>query len=194
MDSWNLDLAGPTKSTLTVGAYENAQRFPFQPTGVPGLDFSGAGRGCNTSTGRFDVLQAAYAADGSVRKFSADFEQHCEGAVPALFGWLVINTPLRQVSVSDAMIVGSNAMFMVTLNTPSSTATATVDFTTADGTAIAGTDYVATSQTVTFAPGESAHVVTVPLLTSGGGKKEFFGRLSSPTRTPVWISQGSAKF
>jgi hypothetical protein len=44
-DFWNLDLAGPANATLTPGTYLNAQRYPFQAPGVPGMDVSGAGRG-----------------------------------------------------------------------------------------------------------------------------------------------------
>ena len=43
--------------------------------------------------------------------------------------------------------------FLVTLD-PAATGTVTVDYTTSDGTAVAGTDYTATSGTLTFAPGE----------------------------------------
>lgn len=37
-------------------------------------------------TGRFDVLEAVYGTGGQVLRFAADFEQHCEGMEPALFG------------------------------------------------------------------------------------------------------------
>ncbi len=94
-DSRNLDFAGPAATTLTPGAYENAQRFPFQPAGTPGLSVDGAGRGCNTLTGRFDVLEASYATNGDVTNFGADFEQHCEGGTPALFGSIRVNSNLR---------------------------------------------------------------------------------------------------
>ena len=43
--------------------------------------------------------------------------------------------------------------FLVTLD-PAATGTVTVNYATADGTAVAGTDYTATSGTLTFAPGE----------------------------------------
>jgi hypothetical protein len=46
----------------------------------------GSGRGCNEVTGRFVIHEIAFAADGSVLRFVADFEQHCEGGPPALRG------------------------------------------------------------------------------------------------------------
>jgi hypothetical protein len=84
--TWYLAVAAPGDALLVPGSYENATRWPFQsPTGA-GLDVSGSGRGCNQVTGRFDVLEAVYGPGGQVLRFAADFEQHCEGMEPALFG------------------------------------------------------------------------------------------------------------
>lgn len=89
---WYLDFAAPGDVDLTQGLYENAARFPFQSSTQPGLDVSGNGRGCNTLTGNFTVLEVAYNADGTVSQFAADFEQHCDGAEPGLFGAIRINS------------------------------------------------------------------------------------------------------
>ncbi|NEV63155.1 DUF4082 domain-containing protein [Thiorhodococcus minor] len=83
---WSLDFAAAQAVDLERGAYEDATRFPFNAESEPGLSISGSGRGCNTLSGRFDVLEARYSDAGSVERFAADFEQHCEGADPALFG------------------------------------------------------------------------------------------------------------
>ena len=194
-DSWNLDFAGYSNTTLVPGAYNNAQRFPFQPAGTPGLDVSGRGSGCNTVTGRFDVLAASYLADGSVRSFAADFEQHCEGAAAGLFGSIRVNAGLRQLSVSNAVVdsLESKAVFTVTLN-PASNTTVWVNFNTVDGTAVAGGDYYATAQTIAFAPGETRHTVTVPLVikSTDGPNKKFVGQISAPSGAAIWIGQGSA--
>lgn len=86
MATWTIAFSAPGDALLVPGSYENATRWPFQsPTG-PGLSVSGSGRGCNTLTGRFDVLEAVYGTGGQVLRFAADFEQHCEGMEPALFG------------------------------------------------------------------------------------------------------------
>jgi Calx-beta domain len=193
-DSWSLDFAAPGNVPLTPGNYENAQRFPFQPADAPGLDVSGEGRGCNRLTGRFDVLDASYSPSGAVQSFAADFEQHCEGNVPALFGSLRVNSNLQQLSVSNAVIdtINSTAVFTVTM-TPPPDALVSVNFTTVDGTAVAGIDYRATSQAVTFGIGEGEQTITVPLITpSPLEAKNFFGQLSSPSGAPIWIRRGSA--
>lgn len=194
LDGWETDFAAPNNAILTAGTYLNAQRFPFQAAGMPGLSVYGAGRGCNMLTGNFNVTQASYDSSGKVRHFGADFEQHCEGGIPGLFGSVRINSMWRQMSVSDAIIdsAGSTATFTLTMNPPNS-ASASVAFGTVDGTAIAGIDYVATAKTVAFSAGETAHTVTVPLLSKASGKV-FYGTLSAPMGAPLWIAQGSATF
>ncbi|HXT49902.1 MAG TPA: Calx-beta domain-containing protein, partial [Thermoanaerobaculia bacterium] len=70
---------------------------------------------------------------------------------------------------------------------PASTRTVTVDVATADGTAVAGADYVALATTLTFAPGEIAKTVAVDVI---GEKLEepdetFLVRLAHPTNAAL---------
>ena len=58
--SWDVNFAAPDDVELTKGFYQNATRFPFQSISSPGLSVTGLGRGCNTLTGNFDVLEANY--------------------------------------------------------------------------------------------------------------------------------------
>ena len=71
--------------------------------------------------------------------------------------------------------------FAVTLNRAAAHRVS-VDYATADGTATAGSDYTATSGTLTFAPGETAKTVTVALLDDAidEGKETFTLKLSNP--------------
>ena len=62
-------------------------------------------------------------------------------------------------------------VFHVSLNTES-TKEVTVDYATANGTAIAGRDYTATSGTLTFAPGTTRGTVVVPLLDDNDDEEE----------------------
>jgi hypothetical protein len=96
---WELDLTAPGMRRLTAGRYEGAMRFPSN--NAPGLDFYGNGRGCSVQTGRFDILDIGYDASGNLQRLAARFEQHCEGAVPALFGEMRINSTVP---------LGSNAI------------------------------------------------------------------------------------
>jgi hypothetical protein len=82
---WGLDFGAPGNADLATGVYEGATRF--SSPSAPGLDVSGDGRGCNMITGRFEVLEITYGPGADeVQSFAADFEQHCEGGLSALFG------------------------------------------------------------------------------------------------------------
>jgi hypothetical protein len=73
---------------LAPGVYLDAQRWPFQAPGHPGLSVVGH-FGCNTITGQFTVLEAIYdysPPQPRVLRFTATFEQHCDGMEPALRG------------------------------------------------------------------------------------------------------------
>ncbi|MCI0157296.1 Ig-like domain repeat protein [Leifsonia shinshuensis] len=90
----------------------------------------------------------------------------------------------------DSVVAGSRSV-LVTVTRPSPVGPATAAFTTGDGTAIAGTDYLATAGTVTFADGQSSATATVPLLTreAGAPASRFFVLL---TRASIPIAAGVA--
>ena len=84
---WTLDFTAPQGETLAVGSYDRAERAPFHSPRRPGIDISGDGRGCNTIAGRFQVLDLDYdATTGTLNRFAANFEQHCEEGAAALVG------------------------------------------------------------------------------------------------------------
>jgi hypothetical protein len=92
-DRWDLEFVAPEGKRIELGTYNTATRAPFNSPTKPGLSISGAGRGCNKLTGRFDVRQIAYSkSDDGIERFIADFEQHCEGAKPALAGTVEVST------------------------------------------------------------------------------------------------------
>lgn len=88
---WFLDFAAANSQPLTVGTFTGATRFPFQPSNEAGLSVSGDGRGCNTLTGSFTVLEVSYGPNSTVNAFDATFEQHCEGGTAALRGEIRFN-------------------------------------------------------------------------------------------------------
>jgi hypothetical protein len=108
---WYADFAAPQGSELTVGAYENATRYPFQDPSVPGLSFDGNGAGCNTLTGRFDVLELEFDPNtNQVVRLAIDFEQHCEGNTAALYGSIRVNSDVLLPSLLTAKITLSNPL------------------------------------------------------------------------------------
>lgn len=98
---------------------------------------------------------------------------------------------INDVSVTEGNAGTTNAVFTVSLSAPS-TQTIAVDFATADGTAIAGSDYASTSGTLTFNPGETSKTVTVAVTgnTLFEPNKTFFVNLSNPTNAIIADGQG----
>lgn len=70
---------------------------------------------------------------------------------------------IADVSVAEGNSGNGNANFTVTLSKAATTAV-TVGYSTANGTASAGTDYTAKSGTVTFAPGVTSQIVAVKVI------------------------------
>jgi len=97
------------------------------------------------------------------------------------------------ISISDAPAVvegdagsAASAVFTVTLSA-ASTQTITVHYATADGTAIAGKDYNATSGDLSFAPGETSKQIVVAIRGErlDEGDESFFVKLSNPTNAAI---------
>ena len=76
-----------SSSRATPGRYDQAEWAVFHAPLRPGLEISGMSRICQSLTGRFEILEFRYDyATGAVRRFRANFEQHCDGNAPALLG------------------------------------------------------------------------------------------------------------
>lgn len=83
--------------------------------------------------------------------------------------------------------------FTVTLSEPSGQ-TVTVAYATADGTALAGSDYTATSGTLTFLPGDLSKAVTLAIAGDlvNEGNETFTLTLSAPTNATLTKAVGTA--
>ena len=98
------------------------------------------------------------------------------------------------VSVSGVTIdekVGA-ATFVLSLSQPSETNVA-VNFATADGTATAGADYIASSGTVGFAPGQTTRSITVPIVDDSAAEPDEFFSLVLSTPSGLVIGNASAE-
>jgi hypothetical protein len=104
------------------------------------------------------------------------------------------NTP--SLSISDASVRSTggpaDAVFTVRMD-QSMKRHVTVDYATANGTATAPRDYVPTRGTLTFAPGEVAHTISVPVTGNAKPKfnEDFTVRLSNPTSARVARDTGN---
>jgi len=85
----------------------------------------------------------------------------------------------------------TNAVFNVSLTNPSYQ-TITVAYATADGTATSGADYVATSGTLTFNPGDISKSITVQVIGDNVDEinETFLVNLSNPTNSTISSAQG----
>jgi streptogramin lyase len=84
----------------------------------------------------------------------------------------------------------SLATFAVSLDTPSTTPV-TVQYATADGTAVAGSDYAAASGMLTFAPGQTTRTILVPTLDDHISEptETYFVKLSNPVGATIARAQ-----
>lgn len=72
-----------------------------------------------------------------------------------------------EITINDVFVIeGETAVFTVSLSSPAEEEI-TVDYITADGTGIAGSDYSPVSGTVTFSPGQTTATISVPTLEDG---------------------------
>ena len=100
------------------------------------------------------------------------------------------------LSINDAAVTEGNsgtinAIFTVTL-APTSGQTVTVQYATADGTAVASSDYTAVGNTLTFAPGELTKTIAVPVRgdTAIEANETFLVNLSNATNAALTDGQG----
>ena len=103
-------------------------------------------------------------------------------------------TGVARLSVADARAnegAGVSVAFEVSLSS-AATDTVTVDYATADGSAAAGSDYTATSGTLTFAAGDTAKTVSVPVLDDAVDEGEETFTLTLSNATGARIADGEA--
>ena len=87
-----------------------------------------------------------------------------EVTVPVVDNGLATDAPSLSVGPADAFEVPDATLSFEVRLDPASEAEVTVDYATRDGTATAGMDYTAVSDTLTFIPGETVKTVEVPVL------------------------------
>ena len=90
---WSFDFSAAGLPRGPVPGVYNAARAIGSGNLFNGIDIS-AESGCSSLYGRFVVLEAEYAPDGSVVRFAADFEQHCQDRDAGLFGAVRYNSTI----------------------------------------------------------------------------------------------------
>jgi hypothetical protein len=165
--SFTVTLSQPSSQTVSVNF------TTLDGLATAGLDYQGVSGTVTFAPGQtsqiITVLVNADTLDELDEDFSVNLSNPVNAAILDGQGIATISDDPADgaiINISDAPLVSEPASgtvtvtFEVTLNAPSSQAVS-VDFTTADGTAVAGQDYQPVSGTVVFAPGETSQFITV---------------------------------
>ena len=151
-----------------------------------------------TCSGTYTVVQADLDADGVTNKASASLDGVTSNEATATVPWKAPQASIEpQVSIELAVQVtedAGTAEVAVSLS-ESSLQTVTVDYATSDGTATAGTDYVASSSTLTFAPGITEQKIPVTVINDGVDEEEenetFTITLTGPNNASLDANSGT---
>jgi hypothetical protein len=106
----------------------------------------------------------------------------------------IVDDDLPGLSINNVTAVeGTTAAFTVTLAPVNPTQTVTVNYTTANGTASAGSDYQLASGTLTFPPGTATRPIGVVTSTDSlvEGAETFFVNLSGAVNAAIVYAQGT---
>jgi ELWxxDGT repeat protein len=107
--------------------------------------------------------------------------------------WVLPVTPT--LSTSDVRVREDSgvASVLVRLSPPNPSATVTAAWTTVDGSATAGSDFTASSDVVSFAPGETEKLIDVPLLNDAAVEPDetFVVRLSAPVNAELAVTDAT---
>jgi hypothetical protein len=129
------------------------------------------------------LFRGAYGGEGTNPGWRPKLERKPLGGTPAL--------AVGDVTVARAG-APTSAAFTVTL-APTASQTVTVGYATADGSALAGVDYLAASGTLTFGPGVGARTIDVTINpASPGPARTFFVNLATPAGAVLADAQGRA--
>ncbi len=185
-------LSDTSSETVTVGF------ATVDGTAVAGSDYtqtSGELRfdpNQRTDTIRVPILQDSTAEPSE--SFTVELSNPNRATVSDGIGAVTIEAdPMPELRISDAAPVaeGNDAVFTVSLSTPSSQVV-TVEYRTVDGTAGGGSDYTTTSETLRFDPLETTKTIQVPVLTDSMSEpsETFEVELRNPSRATLDDARG----
>ena len=145
-----------------------------------------------TDTIRVPILQDSTAEPSE--SFTVELSNPNRATVSDGTGAVTIEAdPMPELRISDAAPVaeGNDAVFTVSLSTPSSQVV-TVEYRTVDGTAGAGSDYSTTSGTLRFDPLETTKTIQVPVLADSLSEpsEDFEVELRNPSRATLDDARG----
>jgi serralysin len=182
---------GPTTSTLTVNYFINGTADATDYTGAT----PGTGKtitfAANSATATLTIDPTAdttIESNETVALTLATGTGYTVGTTTAVTGTITnddlpsINLSPNGQTVVEGLTSPQNLSYTVSLS-GSSTQTITVQYSTANGTALAGSDYTTTTGTLTFTPGVTSQTISIPILNDSVNEanETFTLKLTSPT-------------
>ena len=191
--NFTVSLSSPSSFPVTVN-YSTADG-----TATAGSDYTAASGTLTFPAGETDETISVPIVDDflyeGVETFSLNLTNPANATISdgQGMGTILDNDPEPTLSINDMTVsedVGG-ADFTVTLSNPSSFPV-TVNYSTADGTATAGSDYTAASGTLTFPAGETAKTISVPIVDDFlyEGVETFSLNLTNPANATISDGQG----
>jgi hypothetical protein len=194
---FTVSLSAASTHTVTVGYYTNGG------TATAGSDYISTSGTLTFNPGQTSITVPVSVLGDTLYEGNETFGLWITQASNALINRITGNAtivdddPSTTISVSDASATEGNSglsgvTFTVTLNA-ASTQTVTVNYSTAAGTATAGTDYQSLSGTLSFAPGQTSKTVTVYAIgdTAIEPNETFTLNLSGATNASISRAQGT---
>ena len=195
---------GTTANALTVNyTVSGNATFNTDYTQTGGSSFTATtgtitfAAGASTATLTIDpTADTIFESDETVALTLATGTDYTIGTTAAVIGTITNDDllPNLNLSANQTIVEGNtnpqNVTYTVTLSS-TSPQTITVQYATANGTAIAGSDYTSTSGTLTFNPGVTSQVINIPILNDSlnEANETFTLNLASP----INASLGTAK-
>jgi len=165
---------------LVPGTYSTVQRASFASPGYAGLDVGFDGRGCNTVSGSFTVLDAVYVGT-QVQRFDATFTENCDSTSPSLTGRVRINEPSALLAAvlpgSRSVQTGKYSTVFATILNTSSTALANCRVRLTD--ANISLSYQTTNPATNTLIGQP----NTPVIIAANGSQSFLISFTSPVAT-----------
>lgn len=189
--TFTVSLTVPSTQTVTV-TYATADG-----TAKAGTDYTATGGTLSFSPGQTSKTVSVPVIGGDAYEYDETFTLNLTGATNAVpdlatgTGTIKNVVPSPAVWIADTSVVKpasgtANAVFTLTLSNPS-TLTTYVNWSTANGTALAGVDYQAQGNSLSFPPGVTTGTISVPVFgdTFTEGNRTFLVNLQSPGTTVI---------
>ncbi|NBV24628.1 MAG: hypothetical protein EBS05_22250 [Proteobacteria bacterium] len=106
---YDMVFVAPGSAPLGIGLYTNVVRWPFNGSAA-GLKVSGNGRGPNTLTGSYSIMEIRTNSLGQVDRLWVSFVQHCDGLVPAMLGEIRYAAPPGTNASLTSLVVAAGAI------------------------------------------------------------------------------------